>query len=508
MTRPIAAPAPTPDPAPSLLAAVAAAAAPRPPARPGLHRAPAPAGSGTPCDTGGHRHRRLPGVPELSPATSAARSHTAPAAAPAGSSAPRAGTVDRPAIASAAAVRLPAAGRPPPITEGRHSAAIFENCPGATCPGATKYLYDAGYPAPAARRDRRRACAAAPPAAAPTTTAVAGTLPASRASITLSDTSAPSVALAGGITAQPAAGRAGTRTLAVDGSDNIGIQRIPRLIDGALVRRVRTRLQLRAEGAVPERARRRSRSRPPGSPTARTRSRRRRSTRPATSAARAADDLRPTTRRRRSRSSWRSRAARAGARARRVQGRRGRNPPQTLAPIAGAAYRLCPTLPDDRDRAETRAQAQERCVQGTRYGAGPDDDRRSRAARPGPVGSAAVAGRRRRQPAARQRGRRSTGSASTTRRRPTSPSPRPIRRTRRACACRPPTRVSGIAGGAIEVRRDGAAGLAAAAHAGRPRRADRGLDDETLPKGLYFLRARAVNAGRAWRPRPTATPTG
>jgi hypothetical protein len=169
-----------------------------------------------------------------------------------------------------------------------------------------------------------------------------------------------------------------------------------------------------------------------------------------------------------------------------------RNPAQSFAPIVAAEYQLCPTLPLDASPA-ARAEAQRQCVRGTKTGsqltkienlAVPKEDEwtlnlwlRDEAGNQQQASAVKVDGLdfditppgevafmpQDRQDPARVRVRAVDGG-------------------------------SGIRSGAIEVRRDGE-------NAWQPLSTeitDYGLtafmDDEALPKGLYFLRARAADA--------------
>jgi hypothetical protein len=168
------------------------------------------------------------------------------------------------------------------------------------------------------------------------------------------------------------------------------------------------------------------------------------------------------------------------------------NPVQALAPIAGAAYRLCPSLTASATPAQ-KAQAQERCASGSRTGNSlrAIDDLKLPGTGLWRLELWLVDGAGNQQPA----------SAVTFDGLGFDDTP-PAELAFLAVDPQDPTRirvhasdsVSGVAAGAIEARRDGdqawqplptqpmADGLTAT------------IDDETLTKGLYFLRARAVNA--------------
>jgi hypothetical protein len=168
-----------------------------------------------------------------------------------------------------------------------------------------------------------------------------------------------------------------------------------------------------------------------------------------------------------------------------------RNPPQAAAPIAGAAYRLCPTLPASAT-AQQRSQAQLRCIQGTRSGANLDAIKDLKLPAPASwdlqIWLIDAAGNQQAASAATFAGvafdDTQPADVAFLPLDPADPARVRVQAT---------DSVSGVSTGAIEVRRYGqdawqplptqtdATGLAAV------------IDDETLPKGLYFLRARAVN---------------
>jgi hypothetical protein len=168
-----------------------------------------------------------------------------------------------------------------------------------------------------------------------------------------------------------------------------------------------------------------------------------------------------------------------------------RDPTQMFAPITAAGYRLCPTLPTSATQA-AQAAAQARCVQGTRSGPNlaaiddlqvPDEGVWNlrlwlidAAGNQDPGSAVQIDGL----------GYDDTPPAAVAFQAPDPQDP-----TRINVQAADP--VSGIASGAIEVRRDGTdawislptqvsgTGLSAV------------VDDETLPKGLYFARAVVVD---------------
>jgi hypothetical protein len=169
-----------------------------------------------------------------------------------------------------------------------------------------------------------------------------------------------------------------------------------------------------------------------------------------------------------------------------------KNPPQNLAPIAGAVFRLCPTVAANADSQST-AKAQAACVQGSRAGTNLSEIKDLKLPGPGsfdlklwlldsagnqqPASAAEIDGL----------GYDDTPPADLAF---MTPDPQdPTRVTVRA-----DDGVSGLASGSIEVRKDGqdawqplqsqltAAGVTAV------------LDDETLPKGAYWMRATVTNA--------------
>jgi hypothetical protein len=169
-----------------------------------------------------------------------------------------------------------------------------------------------------------------------------------------------------------------------------------------------------------------------------------------------------------------------------------RNPPQRFAPIVAAEYQLCPTVAEGAS-ATARAQAQRQCVRGSRTGSGLTkiDDLTV------PRENAWTLSLWLRDAAGNQQAASAVGvdglnyditppkSVAFIAQDPQDPARLRVRATDEG---------SGIRSGAIEVRRDGEG-------VWRPlptEVTDYGLsafmDDETLPKGVYFMRARAADA--------------
>jgi hypothetical protein len=169
-----------------------------------------------------------------------------------------------------------------------------------------------------------------------------------------------------------------------------------------------------------------------------------------------------------------------------------RDPPQRFAPIVAAEYQLCPTVAEDASAA-ARAQAQRQCVRGSRTGNGLTkiDDLTV------PKENAWTLSLWLRDAAGNQQAASAVGvdglnyditppkSVAFIAQDPQDPARLRVRAIDEG---------SGIRSGAIEVRRDGEDvwwplptevtdyGLSAF------------MDDETLPRGVYFMRARAADA--------------
>ena len=156
---------------------------------------------------------------------------------------------------------------------------------------------------------------------------------------------------------------------------------------------------------------------------------------------RASPSTRPSTSTtRRPRSRWIcSSPAGAGWRAENAFDLSWRDPPQSFAPIAGAAVPAVPQHPTGADP-QTKAKAQAKCVLGSRSGLNLNAITDLKLPSPGLWDLKRLAGRTRRGASSRPARRKSTGSASTTPRRLAS---RSLVRTRRippACTYTPMTR--------------------------------------------------------------------
>jgi hypothetical protein len=363
---------------------------------------------------------------------------------------------------------------------------IYENCPGATCPGAAKYLYDVAYPGGGAAIFIRVRCGSA--AGCPNNAGLTGYFRLYPSTFTLADLTLPAVAIAGG-SVIGGGWIAGTRTLAVSGADNTGIAEYRASIDGALVSRAVQSCNYTHKAPCPSGR---------GSldvPTAGLRDGDHTVTAEAVDAggnvnavsARIRTDNTPPTQPLDVRV-----AGGAGWRATSTVKVSWTNPPQAMAPIAGARYWLCPSHRVDVSSQE-KARLQARCVSGSRAGANlrAIDDLKL----PGPglwrleLWLIDAAGNQ--EPASATSvdglGFDDTPPADIAFA-PTDPQ-NPTRIHVRASEP-----VSGIAAGTIEARRDGE-------QAWRPLATEPAADgltavinDEILPKGLYFLRARVVNA--------------
>ena len=320
----------------------------------------------------------------------------------------------------------PAAGRPPATTKAAAPRARLRELPRRRrCPGAYKYLQRRPLPAatapaaivmrlrcgagelPQQRRRHRLLHAAAPPASrSPTPARPPSRSPAARCSA--------------------AAGRAARQTLIVDANDNSGIQEYRAPSTARSRARSRCRVQLRAEGAVPERA---ADARGPDRrawPTARTRSAREAVDASGNAGAVAADDLDRQHAADAAAGASRSTAARAGARSDDGQAVAGRIPPQAPRRSPARATACARTLADERDADDAR-RGRAGALRARARDPGTDLNEIDDLELPGPglVGPAAVADRRRRQPAARQRRRARRPRLRRHAARATSPSCRP-----------------------------------------------------------------------------------
>ncbi|MBE2316690.1 hypothetical protein DVA67_011950 [Solirubrobacter sp. CPCC 204708] len=169
-----------------------------------------------------------------------------------------------------------------------------------------------------------------------------------------------------------------------------------------------------------------------------------------------------------------------------------RNPPQNAAPVAGVGYRLCPQPAADAD-ATTTAAAQARCRSGARWGNSLTEIKDLELPGPGlwrlQLWLIDAAGNQHSATAVELYGL-GYDDAPPEAIAFQAPDPQDPARVRFAAS----DPVSGLAAGVIEIRREDqsawqpldtrvdASGLSAL------------MDDETLPKGLYFLRARVRDA--------------
>jgi len=361
---------------------------------------------------------------------------------------------------------------------------VYEDCPGPSCPGASKPLNDSGYLGGGNAVIVRVRCGAS---SCPNNQGVTGQFNLQYSTFTIVDFTYPTVAIGGG-TLIGGGWQSGVHTLAIDANDNSGISEYRAYIDGNLIRRApaacnfgwkvpcpsgRAVLEVSTRGLTDG----------PHKVTAE-----------AVDAAGNTDwtgaeiytDNTPPTQ-------PQDLAVEGGSgwRAQETVKVSWRNPPQTSAPITGAAYRLCPALPENASAAQTAERAK-RCVTGRRSGARLTAIKDLELPAPGiwNLSLWLVDGAGNHQPASAVEVK-GLGFDDTP---PGALAFVPLEAD-------DPTRVrvravdaeSGIAGGTVEVRRDGeqawrplptqasADGLTAV------------LDDETLAKGLYFLRARAVN---------------
>jgi hypothetical protein len=366
---------------------------------------------------------------------------------------------------------------------GGWSAGVFENCPGSTCPGAYKYLRGSYSANGATGIVMRLRCGAS----CPNNEGITGYFTILEASVTLADPSPPGVALAGG-SLLAGGWKSATHTLVVDANDNSGIQEYRASLDGAMARRVPIACNYGLKVPCP------NGSQPLDVSIAGLKDGVHTVTAEAVDASGNAnqasttiyvDNTPPT------QPLDFAVAGGAGWRSTDTIGVSWKNPAQSFAPIAGAGYQLCPALPSDAT-AELRAKAQTKCVQGSRSGANLDAIKDLKLPAPGAwdlrLWLIDAAGNQQAASAAAADGLAfdDTPPADVAFLTPDPQDPARVHVQAR-------DEVSGVAAGAIEVRRDGdtawqplptqpeATGLTGV------------VDDETLPNGLYFLRARAVN---------------
>ncbi len=169
-----------------------------------------------------------------------------------------------------------------------------------------------------------------------------------------------------------------------------------------------------------------------------------------------------------------------------------RNPPQTGAPIAGAAYRLCPQVAPDADAA-SKAGAQARCRSGSRSGRALSKIEDLELPGPGmwrlQLWLIDGAGNQHAGTAVELDG---LGYDDAPPEAIAFQAPDPQEPARVRFAASDP--VSGIASGVIEIRRENQNAWQPLDTAADPGGLSAFLDDETLPKGQYFLRARVRDA--------------
>lgn len=370
-------------------------------------------------------------------------------------------------------------------TEGT-SARELINCPGGSCPGASAIFqgtyptYNSGAVVLRVRCGASGGC---------TNRALGGQIYLNSASVTLADYSFPTATLASGSLLR-GGWRSGTQTLVVDGTDNIGIREARALVDGSRV--ANAGRDCRYGEKVPC-------SNGPTSLAVPTRGLADGSHEVSGEAVDASgnvaqspgvtvhvDNTAPT------QPLDLAVAGAAGWRAVNVFKLSWRNPLQRFAPIAGVRYQLCPSLPVGADQ-QSRVRAQARCVQGGRDGIRLTAINNLKLPSPGlwdlklwlldsagnqlPASADEIDG---------------LGFDDT----PPSglafvdSDPQDPARVRLQAS----DAVSGLASGAIEVRRYGQNAWQPLSTRVTSRGATAFMDDEVLPKGLYFLRARVADA--------------
>ncbi len=367
------------------------------------------------------------------------------------------------------------------ITNGRD----FEGCPGPTCPGAYRYLIGTNYPGNGATGIvMRLRCGAG---SCPNNAGVTGYYTILGSAVTIADPTTPSVSLAGG-SLLSGGWKSGVQTLVVDAQDNTGISEYRASLDGALSRRVLVSCNYGvkvpcpagpqtldvstaglADGAHTVSGEASDASGNPGAATATI----------------YADNTPPT------QPLDVNVESGTGWRADETVELTWKNPPQNAAPIAGAVYRMCPTVAEVATGAQ-RAESEKRCVQGTRSGSNLKEIDDLELPDPGSwdVKLWLVDAAGNNQPA-------SAVTIKSLAYDDTAPSdvafqaPDPADPARVHVSA--DDSVSGLAAGAIEVRRDGTDAWQPLPTQITPTGLTAVVDDETLTKGLYFLRARAVN---------------
>ncbi|MDA0166292.1 hypothetical protein OM076_38865 [Solirubrobacter ginsenosidimutans] len=365
------------------------------------------------------------------------------------------------------------------------SARVLVGCPGLTCPGSSAG-FAGGYPAfnsgPVILSVRCGASACS-------NGALGGQIYVSNASVTLNDYGLPTGRLTGG-SLLSGGWKSGTQTVVVDGSDNIGIQSVRALIDGAVVASAARQCTPGqkvpcSNGATEVRVPTNGLSDGPhdvaaqvvdGSGNVITTG----------SSTFYVDTVAPTA------PLDVAAAGGVGWRASNKFTITWRNPPQNAAPIAAARYTLCPDVPSD-STAEARSKLLAQCTTGTRSKRDLTSIDNLELPKTGQwdVKLWLVDEAGNEQPAkAVELDGLGFDDAPPSATGFTPPTPDDPTRVHMQAA----DSLSGLAGGSVEARRDGqtawqplptdvtAGGLSAV------------VDDETLPKGLYFLRARVTDA--------------
>lgn len=361
------------------------------------------------------------------------------------------------------------------------------NCPGATCPGGAElynwrpFSFSGGYAINARMR-----CGAA--GGCPNT-ALNGDVEILGSAITITDATPPGVGVSGG--SLLGGWRSGSQTVAIDASDNVGIRWTRVLVDGALARQEQERacnyglkVPCPDGGATLDVS---TRGMSDGTHSVAAQALDTAGNLGGSAATTIYADNTPPTQ-----PLDVTLDGGAGWRTENKFKLSWRNPPQSYAPIVAAEFELCPTVAPDATAA-SRAEAQRQCLHGSRTGAGltkieglsvPKEDEWSL-----DLWLRDAAGNQQQASAVKVDGLdydiTPPKSVAFVAQDPADPARLRVRATEEG---------SGIRSGAIEVRRDGEEGW-------RPlptEVSDHGLsafmDDEMLPRGLYFLRARVADA--------------